>query len=148
MALVQRTRNGGIMPSFFSEFFDTDKFFEPFSFGSIATSRIPAANVRETEKDYHIELAVPGMTREDMKISVEDNILTISGEKKEEKTDENDRYTRREYSYNSFSRSFQLPDGVRPEEINAGYKDGVLTLNIPKREDQKTGNNRKEISIS
>ena len=151
MALVkqQRDGNGSLMPSIFSNFFDMDRFFEPFPFGSgMMSGRIPAANVSENDREYRIELAVPGMTREDLKINIENNVLSVSGEKKDEKKEETDRYTRREYSYNSFARSFQLPEHVKSEEINAAYRDGVLTLNIPQKEGQQTGNNRREISIS
>lgn len=135
MTLIKR-RNTGAWPTFFEDAFFKD-FFDasPKSFGNV-TKSVPAVNVRETEKAFFVEVAAPGVKKEDFKIAVEDDLLTISTESKSE-TEEKDkegRYTKREFSYQSFSRSFSLdPDAVDTESIDAKYEDGVLHLEIPKK---------------
>jgi len=95
---------------------------------------VPSANVTETPKEYLVELAAPGLNREDFKVEVNDRVLTISSEKNEEKKEEKEGYSKREFSYNSFSRSFSLPDNVKEGNIDAKYKDGILKISIPKKE--------------
>lgn len=100
---------------------------------------LPAVNVKETANDFIVEVAAPGMTKEDFKIKLENNVLSISSEKEErnvEKTDTNN-YTRREFSYQSFQRSMVLPAGVEADKIKAAYKDGILSVSIPKKEEVK-----------
>jgi HSP20 family protein len=111
-------------------------------------SSLPAVNVSEDEKGYEIEVAAPGFNKEDLKINVEDDILTISAEsKKELKENGNGRqYSRREYSYSAFTRSFSLPDNAKDDSITADYKDGILTLHVPKSKTQVKAS--KEIKIS
>ncbi len=120
-----------MLPGFRSLF---DDFFRPVNFyredEDFAT--MPAINVRETESHFHLEVAAPGMKKEDFKIAVDNGILTISAEKRRSAEDQTDRYTRREFHYSSFQRSFQLPQGVREEDIKAAYENGVLTLDLPK----------------
>lgn len=94
----------------------------------------PMANVTEKEDRFELELAVPGMNKKDFNISIEKNMLTISAERKEEKKEEEKNFTRREFVYGSFSRSFTLPETVDREKIDAEYKDGILRLNLPKTE--------------
>ena len=91
----------------------------------------------ETETEYLIELASPGLKREDFKIEVDDNVLSISSEKRKEfeKNDELGKYTRKEFSFSSFKRSFTLPDTVNEDLIKANYEDGVLHLTLPKKEE-------------
>jgi HSP20 family protein len=84
-----------------------------------------------------VSLAVPGMKKDDFNIDVEGNMLTISSEKEESKEEKEDKYTRKEYNYSSFSRSFTLPDEVNKEKIEAKYEDGVLKLMLPKKEEAK-----------
>lgn len=98
---------------------------------------MPSVNIIEGKDDFKIEVAAPGLEKKDFKINLENNVLTISSEKemKEEKAD--DKYMRREFSYSSFQRSFALPNTVDAEKINANYKDGVLNLVIPKKEEAK-----------
>lgn len=95
---------------------------------------VPAVNIKETEGEFEIELAVPGMTREDIKVEVLDGVLTISAEKNDSKEEKTKKYTRREFSYNKFSRSFTLPENVNPDAVVANYAEGVLHLNVPKVE--------------
>ncbi|MEI5579364.1 Hsp20/alpha crystallin family protein, partial [Streptomyces brasiliscabiei] len=86
----------------------------------------PAVNVSETDKNYEIEVAAPGMKKDDFKVKVENGAIHISAERKEEKEEKQKNYTRQEYSYNSFSRSFTLPEDVKEDDIKAQYEDGVL----------------------
>ncbi len=99
-------------------------------------TRVPAVNIAETEADFHIELAVPGLKKEDFKISIDKNVLSISAEKKSEQT-EGIKYSKREYSYSSFVRSFTLPDTIDHSKIDAAYVDGILKLTVAKKEEAK-----------
>jgi HSP20 family protein len=133
-------RNGGL-PSLFSNFFGSSLFDRDFfDVGSeLFTSRlginVPTANVSETSKEYKIELAAPGLDRKDFKVEIENNTLTISAEKEEEKKEGDGGYSKREYSFNSFSRSFALPDNVREGNIDAKYENGVLRIMLPKEKE-------------
>lgn len=98
---------------------------------------VPAVNVSENTKDYKVSVAVPGMKKDDFKIDVDGNMLTISAETKQEKEEKDEKYTRKEYNYSSFSRSFTLPDAVNKEKIEAAYENGVLQLVLPKTEETK-----------
>ena len=93
---------------------------------------MPSVNVLETAKEYKLELAAPGLERKDFKIEVENHNLCISVEKEEEKNVDNADYSRREYSYNSFSRTFTLPENVKENNIDAKYENGVLKVVVPK----------------
>jgi len=97
----------------------------------------PAANIIENDKDFSIELAVPGMKKDDFKVNLENDILTISVEKEEMNEKEDKNFTRREFRFDSFSRSFSLPEVVDQEKIKADYKNGVLSLVLPKSEEAK-----------
>jgi len=100
-------------------------------------SRVPAVNISESEGNYHIELAAPGLKKEDFKINLDKNVLSISAEQETEDREEKKNYSRREYSYNSFVRSFNLPDSVDQSNIEAEYQNGVLKINVAKREEAK-----------
>ncbi|MBS1533119.1 MAG: Hsp20/alpha crystallin family protein [Bacteroidetes bacterium] len=100
-------------------------------------NKVPAVNIAETENEFHIELAVPGLKKEDFKISLDKNVLSVSAEKKTENVDEGKKYSKREYSYNSFVRSFTLPETVDYAKIGAEYTDGVLKLSVAKKEEAK-----------
>lgn len=99
---------------------------------------VPTVNVSETPKEYKLELAAPGLERKDFKIEVEDHCLCISAEKEEEKKEKEGDYTRREYSFNSFSRSFTLPENVKENAIDAKYENGILKLVVPKSKETPT----------
>lgn len=103
----------------------------------------PAANIIENENSFKLSLAVPGLDKDDIKIDLEDNLLTISSEKEVEK--ENVNFSRKEFGYHSFSRSFTLPKTVKIDSIEADYKNGLLNITIPKMEESKL---RKAIKIS
>jgi len=126
------------------DFLNLDNFFDNSSWSG---RNFPAVNVSENEKNYSVEVIAPGFKKEDFKLNVADDMLTVSAEAKTEKSENgNDKqYSRREYSYNSFSRSFQLPDNVKDEAISASYKDGILILDIPKSTKQVKAT--KEITI-
>ncbi|WP_025270375.1 Hsp20/alpha crystallin family protein [Hippea sp. KM1] len=104
---------------------------------------MPAVDIYETKDSINIEVEAPGMKEEDIKINLENNTLTIYGERKFEKKEEGKNYYRMERSYGSFSRSFLLPDNVDVDAIKAKYKDGVLTITLPKKPESKP----KEIPI-
>jgi HSP20 family protein len=131
MSLIKFNPNTPVWDSFDSIFND---FFEgEFLPRKIArTASLPAANVKETEKAYHVELAAPGMKKEDFKVEVNEDLLSIRAERKEEKESTEERFTKREFNYTSFVRSFRLPENVKAEDIEATYKDGILALEIPK----------------
>jgi HSP20 family protein len=120
---------------FFNDVFDSilnDSFL-----GDKLVARIPAVNISETENEFHVELAVPGLKKEDLKIGLDKNVLTVSSEKKTENVEEGKKFSKREYSYNSFSRSFTLPESADHSKIEADYTDGILTLTITKKEEAK-----------
>jgi HSP20 family protein len=106
---------------------------------STTNTTIPAVNIRETNEAFEVEMAAPGMTRDDFKVELEGNNLTITSEKEENQEEKDgERYTRREFSYQSFRRHFQLPkDVVDAEKIEARYQNGMLRLLIPKKEEAK-----------
>lgn len=93
---------------------------------------VPAVNVKEENNHFLLEVAAPGMNKADFKITVEQGLLSITAEKQASSEDKTDNYTRREFRYASFKRSFQLPEGVKETDIKASYTDGVLSLEIPK----------------
>ena len=135
MPIVKRNNGNGSVPVFrslVSDLFNTDRFFSDF-FNTEATA-VPAVNVKERDKTYEIEVASPGLKKDDFQISVDNGILTIAAEKEEKKTEEKENYTRQEFSYNSFSRSFSIPENVKDEDIQAKYEDGVLKLTLNKKE--------------
>ncbi len=117
-----------------------DDFFNG-SFGDMHESSLmatkPSVNIVENEDNFTVEVAAPGLDKKDFNVTVEDDILTISAERKDESEDKSGTFTRREFNYTSFSRSFHLPETCDSEKINAHYKDGMLMLEIPKREEAK-----------
>ncbi|MFO7622171.1 MAG: Hsp20/alpha crystallin family protein [Bacteroidales bacterium] len=108
---------------------------------------MPAVNIREDEKRFTLELAVPGIDRKDLKIDISEDILTISSESKSESEENTDGYKRKEFSYSSFSRSFQIPENVNKDKIDANYRDGVLSVALPKTEVEKNRLSR-QVKIS
>ncbi len=112
---------------------DVFKYDWPFE-SKMMNGSMPAANVKETEKEFRLDLAVPGYQKEDFNLEVEKDVLVISAELKEKKDDENKLYSRKEFSFHSFSRSFHLPESVNAEKINAKYENGILQITIPKME--------------
>lgn len=137
-------RNGGYTPEryvpsvtqFFDDFFTRDLFDWPSSSNTGTT--IPKVNIQETDNDFKVEMAAPGMKKEDFKVELDSNMLTISSEfSKEDEYQDHGKYSRKEFSYQSFQRSFRLPETVEPDKIKAKYENGILHLLIPKREEAK-----------
>jgi HSP20 family protein len=107
----------------------------------------PAVNICEDEKNYSVDVVAPGFKKGDFKVNVDDDILTISAESKTESKEEDGRqYSRREYGYHSFTRSFTLPDNTEEDNITANYEDGILKLNIPKSVQQEKATKKIEVS--
>ncbi len=124
-------------PRFFDDFFT--KTLDQRWNNNISTS-LPAVNVKETEGGFELEVAAPGLKKEDFKVELNKDVLTISSEKeyKNEEKDQEGKYTKREFKYQSFQRSFRLPEGVvNGEKIQAKYENGILYLSLPKREEAK-----------
>jgi HSP20 family protein len=113
-----------------SDFFDGDRFFDS---DWMRKQSVPAVNVKENETNFEIEVAAPGLTKKDFKLTAENGILTITSEKQEEREEKEKEYTRREFSYRSFSRSFTLPENTNEDEIKANYEDGILKLHVAKK---------------
>jgi HSP20 family protein len=100
-------------------------------------NKTPAVNVAESDNGYDIELAAPGLKKEDFKISVEKNVLSVSADKKVESTDETKKYSKREYNYTAFARTFTLPQAADQTKITAEYADGILNITVGKKEEAK-----------
>jgi len=138
-------------PTFSSLF---DDFFKPWRDWTLDTNggrsfalTVPAVNVSEDKDNYKVSLAAPGLKKNDFKIDVEGNVLTISAETEEKKEEKNDRFSRQEYNYSSFSRSFNLPETIRRDKIEAHYEDGVLSLKLPKKEEARNGTASMHIDV-
>lgn len=97
----------------------------------------PSVNIRETAEDFKIDLAAPGLEKGDFNIAIENEKLIISAGKEVKREESTDKYTRKEFSYNSFSRSFDLPDSIQAEGIKASYNNGILELSLPKKPEAK-----------
>jgi len=122
----------------FNDFFDKEFFDWSNNNYAPENTTLPAVNIKETESEFRVELAVPGMNKKDFKIDLRDNVLTISSEKETKTEEDNDVYTRKEYNYQSFIRMFTLPDTiVDSDKIKAEYINGELIISIPKKEEAK-----------
>ena len=130
--------------------FDTNAFFPtPFGFELEAYNKnkyVPAVNVSETENNFTLEFRVPGFSKEDLKIDLEEKTLTVSAEHKVEETKTDSNYVRKEFSYKSFSRSFALPENIDSDALQAKYENGILNIHIPKKVEVKI-DNKKVIEI-
>ena len=133
MSLIKRTDR---LPFIFEDFFNTDWF------GGTNVSKIgfntPAVNVKESDNDFSVELAAPGLVKDDFNIELDNDVLHISAAtKSENETKENGKYTRKEFGYSTFKRSFNLPDTIDGSRIEAAYENGVLLVTLPKKEEAK-----------
>ena len=134
------TRRSDLFPMhLFDDFFTRDLWNWGTGNGSVTNTTVPAVNIRETNENFVVEMAAPGMTRDDFRVELDGNTLSITSEKQSrEEQKEGERYTRREFSYQSFQRTFQLPkDVVDADKIEAKYENGVLHLVIPKKEEAR-----------
>ena len=142
MAVLQKTTNGRTLSpigSMLDQFFNKDlKNWSTDNF-SLTNSTLPAVNIYEMDEEFVVEVAAPGMNRDDFQVEIDGDILRIFSERQNEREKEgkNERYSRTEFSYQSFMRSFNLPNTVEAEKIKAKYTDGVLHLSIPKKEEAK-----------
>lgn len=133
-------------PSMFEDFFRPwNELIERGSNRSMIT--LPAVNISENKENFQISLAAPGMKKEDFRVEVDGNMLTISSEKEETKEQKEEKYSRKEYNYASFTRSFALPDLVEREKIDARYNNGILEIKLPKKEDGKQSAAMKQITV-
>ncbi|MCD9855468.1 Hsp20/alpha crystallin family protein [Epilithonimonas sp. JDS] len=140
MSIVRN--NGSLLPAnprtLFDDFFSRELFNWGNNNYSSTLSTIPSVNIKEDEHNFEVEVAAPGMEKQDFQITLEANLLTISSAKKNQTEEKNEHYTRREFSYQSFQRTFELAQDVVDEEhIEAKYENGVLKLTIPKTEEAK-----------
>ena len=126
--------NKSYVPAYWDDFFN-DKFFNQLKSTDSKGNR-PAVNVSEDEKGYTIKVAVPGIARDDFNLEIESDVLTISTEQKENKDEQKQNFLRREFNYLSFKRSFQLPETIDQEQIKASCDAGILTLSLPKMEEE------------
>lgn len=133
-------------PSLFEDFFKPWNEIVGFN-GWGRSMNMPAVNIADTKEAYELSLAVPGMKKSDFQIDVEGDMITISSEKEESKEENEPKYTRKEYNYSSFSRSFTLPETVNREKIDAAYTDGVLKVTLPKKEEVKKLAASKQIAV-
>jgi HSP20 family protein len=132
MTLLRRSND--LFPTLFDDYFGKDLFFNN---GFKSTRSIPAVNVIENAEAYEVEMAAPGMEKKDFKVEIDNQILTISYHKEESQKDDETNYTKREFHYVSFERSFTLPKTVESDKIKAKYNDGILRLTMPKKEEAK-----------
>lgn len=135
-------RNSSLLPGFNDVF---DSIFNDSFLNDRMVTRVPAVNISETENNYHVDLAAPGLKKEDFKLNLENNILNVSVEQNTQHEDNQKNYSKREYSYSSFVRSFTLPESADDNQIKASYTDGILRIDIAKREEAKAV--RRQIEI-
>ena len=129
------------LPTFFNDFFDNDWMMK-------TNATAPAINVVESDKDYKVEVAAPGMKKEDFNIHLGDNNeLIITTEQKNENKEEHKKYLRREFAYSKFQQSFVLPDNIEKEKISASVNDGILTIELPKQAPEEKAKVNRVIEI-
>lgn len=152
MSLSLKKRNGE-MSELFSDWVTPGSLFGPV-FSELENRlpgrmgiTMPSANIKETEKEIAIELAAPGLNSKDFKVELDGNVLTISTEIENEKEEEKGLYAKKEYAYNSFSRSFLLPENAVGDKIKATYANGILLMSIPKKDEAKFSS-KKKITVS
>ncbi|MEF3080087.1 Hsp20/alpha crystallin family protein [Winogradskyella poriferorum] len=141
MSLIKFNNRQRLFPSWTNEglknFLSSDDFFNNDFFEE--DSLMPAMNVKEHDDDFEIEFAAPGFNKKDFEVTIDENILNVCGEKKHETEEKEEDFTRKEFSYNSFKRSITLPKSVNTDqEVKATYKNGILKLNLLKKEEAKT----------
>lgn len=142
MSELIRFNSSPALRSFFENFWGNDLLEDDF----LKRTKMPAVNVKDNEKNYEIEVAAPGMKKEDFSITVDNRILTISAGVKEEREVKEDKYSRREFVSGSFSRSFTLPENVDENNIQANYENGILKVVVPKAQEKSP--QKKTIALS
>ena len=135
MSLIKKTDR---LPFLFDDLFTTDWLGGTTNNESKIGGNTPAVNVKETDDDFTVELAAPGLIKEDFNIELDNDLLIISSEKEvRNESEEEGKYTRKEFNYMSFKRSFTLPETANTEKIEASYENGVLLILLPKKEEAK-----------
>lgn len=138
MSLIKRDSYLPTWSNFFNDFLNRDWYDWSNQNFSLTNTTIPSVNIKETENEFEVEMAAPGMEKDDFKLEIHNNVLSISSEKQSgNKSEEGKNITRREFSYQSFSRSFTMPVIVDMEKISAKYENGILRVIIPKKEEAK-----------
>lgn len=138
-------RNRPALTNWADDFFGRDLLNNFFDSHSMTLQ--PSVNIAEGEKEYRIELAAPGLEKEDFKVNLEDGILVISSEKEMSETEKNEKFVRREFHYASFKKAFSLPEEVDLEKIDAVYEKGILKMTLPKKEAVLKAEEKRQISI-
>lgn len=147
MATKSLMRPETAFPTLFDDFFKPwNEMFDNSRFWGRAAT-VPPVNITETPNKYKVSLAAPGIKKEDFKIDVDGNVLTISAEKEEKVEEKEDKFTRREFNYTSFTRSFTMPEDVQFDRVDAQYINGVLELMLPKKEEAKKPVVSKHITV-
>ncbi|HEX5027000.1 MAG TPA: Hsp20/alpha crystallin family protein [Agriterribacter sp.] len=137
MSTQALTKSVERMPSLFDDFFKPwNEWFDNGNLGG-RVMKVPSVNITEGKEEYLVSLAAPGLKKDDFKIDIDGNMLTISSEKEDSKEEKGKKFNRKEYSYSSFSRSFTLPEEINKEKIEAQYEDGVLKISLPRKEEAK-----------
>jgi len=140
-------KNGEVFPSVFDDFFRPwNEWFDHAGFTGQRLN-LPAVNIVESKNDFMVSMAVPGMKKDDFNIDVSGNMLTVSCNKEEKKEEKEAKFTRKEYNYTSFSRSFTMPEDVNREKIDAHYENGILKISLPKREETGKLAAKKQIAV-
>ena len=134
--MLPRVYSKNYLPNLFDEFFGNGTLSNFFN-GYSSNVSVPSVNVIEGDDEYKIEVAAPGLTKKDFKIDLENNVLVISSEKKNEKEEKDENYVRKEFGYSAFRRCFSLPTEVDADHIKATHKDGILNIVLPKKEEAK-----------
>jgi HSP20 family protein len=148
MKTLQKNReNLPVMRSSLWDMFDFDRLFDRDLMNYQWFNKVPAANIVDKKDSFMINLAVPGMEKKDFHVKINTGLLTISAEKEEKFEDKDEEFTRKEYNYNSFTRSFVLPESVKTDGVQAKYENGVLNLTLPKKEEVKKSS-KTEIKIN
>jgi HSP20 family protein len=138
MSLLRRFEENPAWSNFFNDIFNRDWMDWTNRNFSDTNTTLPSVNIKEDENGYEVEVAAPGLDKNDFSIELDNQVLNISSEKKvTDEIKEGQQFTRREFSYQSFCRSFTLPNTVDPEKISAKYTNGILRIEIPKREEAK-----------
>lgn len=143
MSIIKSNPNFPGLPSWMDDFWNTDRLFSDRFF---TKELLPAVNVKEKDDSFEIELTAPGLKKEDFNINIENRMLTISSETKKEEEEKNEKFTRKEFNYSAFSRSFSLPDNVTEDDLSARYENGLLKITLAKK--QLEAPKKKEIAIS
>ncbi|AXY74174.1 Hsp20/alpha crystallin family protein [Paraflavitalea soli] len=137
MSSKELTKRSGQFPAVWDDFFKPWNDWFSNGFSQMKPVTIPAVNITDSNDEYKLSLAAPGLKKGDFHIDVDGNMLTISCEKEENKEEKDSRHTRKEYNYQSFSRTFTIPEEVSKEKIEASYDDGILKVKLPKKEEAK-----------